>query len=412
MNDKICTICKKGTGFKVADFGELPIAHSLVDAPGKDDYTHPLRIDMCPNCGIAKINDPCPPEKLYLNYNFNFSSWKSEPHRSEEILMIQKGCGKVPSSVFEIGCNDGSFMALFDPEKVKIRIGLEPNPHPAAIAEKKGVHVINQFLNSEMIDQVIEENGGFDLVVARQVMEHLHDYDLFFECLDKLIADNGHVFIDIPDSDEGFKQGDCSILWDEHVTYFSEPSLINIFYRHGYEAVDLKKFNFSGGIISCLFKKNGTISGENPPADISDFVDSARAYDQKIETYRKKLIQLLTAFKGHGFKTVLYGVGCRGAMLVNCLGIGSRIDFAVDDQTERQGRFMPGAHVPIHSSEKLADQEQNLFIILAVGQENNQKVRSRINTLLPGEKPVVISACSPSDIFGELEKAELKIDIQ
>lgn len=411
MNNHKCRICGSDRYFKLTDFGSLPIAHHLPGSPDPCEYRHPFVLMICETCGIAGIADPCPPENLYLDFNYNFSSWKSEPHMEDEVDMIIRGFGRPPGCIFEIGCNDGSFMAVFDDSKTPLRIGMEPNPFPAALAEKKGIKIVNEFLSIGAIDNIVRKNGCFDLVVARQVLEHLHDPELFFECLDRLVSDEGLVFIDVPDSENAFCQGDCSVLWDEHVSYFCENSLIRLFMTKGFEPIDLKKFNFSGGILSCLFKRTQTRNNSCiETADISSFVKASRAYPEKIDKYRTRLSSLIETGRNHGFVTALYGVGCRGTMLVNCLDMGGVIDLALDDQAERQGKYVPGTELEIMKSEVLAGYDR-VLVILAVSQENDDRVKKRISAITGHGDIVVVSACSPAPIFREIHQALSKFDL-
>lgn len=410
MKDNICRICEKQALSRIIDFGQQPIVHHLLSDPESEEYLHPLTINICSACGIATIQEPCPPEKLYLDYNYNFSSWKSEPHRRKEIKMMIKALGRLPGSIFEIGCNDGSFLSEFNLDQEATIVGLEPNPHPAKLAEDKGVIVINEFLSPRIIKEMTDQYSTFDLVVARQVLEHLQDMSLFFDSLHALVDENGYVFIDVPDSETGFALGDSSIIWDEHVSYFCEASLVNLFLENGFELVDLEKFNFSGGILACLFRKNDSSKAGEQNKQIMNFVSIANAYEDKILSYKKRMIQLIESFKTKEFLVVLYGVGCRGSMFVNGLDLAQMIDFAVDDQKERHGKYMAGSHLLIQPSEKLTDYPEKILILLAVSHENNEKVKTRIRSILPEGRWEAVSVCSPSDIAREVETALKALD--
>ncbi len=407
MKINICRSCNERHVSEIIDFGRQPIVHHLPEKQGVEEYIHPLAINICRDCGIAFIPDPCPPEKLYLDYNYNFSHWKSEPHMEAEIAMIVNGCNGLSDSIFEIGCNDGTFISNFD--GVNRRVGMEPNLHPAKLSEQKGIKVIKEFLSREVSEKIITEYGCFDLVVARQVLEHLQDYSLFFQCLDILLSDRGYVFVDVPDSENGFQQGDCSIIWEEHVVYFSENTLKNLFFENGFELVDIKKFNFSGGIVSCLFRKLKNKKKCPDRQDVGSFINDALSFGKKVENYRGRLSRLLTFCKQQNQRVIVYGVGCRGSLFVNGLKLASMIDFAVDDQEERQGKYMAGSQLPIRSSRELGKINEKMLILLAVGQENDEKVKTKIRRMTSPETCEILSVCSPADIFSELKTVESKI---
>ena len=395
-----CRLCGAAPLALLVDLGKHPIAHRLLEKP-EPEYTHPLKLEFCEQCGLGQISHPIAPEILYKDYNYCFSSWKPEPHRETELNLITSH--KPGGKVFEIGCNDGLFL-----EQLKLRghpvcVGLEPNGFAAKIArESRHLPVYETFLDELTTEEALKTYGKFDLVMARQVLEHVADIQLFFHSVNRLLAEDGMVFIDVPDVGRGLQVGDCTIAWEEHVNYFTEPVLRRALDRFGFTVIALEKFNYSGGTLAALARRKKP--GDQLVAE-SDFRPFAKTFAQRVGDYQAKLKSTLSKAKKKFDHVVIYGVGCRACTLVNGLGLGDLIDFAVDDQVERQGKLMPGSKLPIRSPNVLSQNGKKSLIILAVNQENEAKVEAKTREACKSSEVRFLSVFGPSDIQAKLEEA-------
>ncbi len=240
----------------------MPIAHRLLRARDEPEEQFPFQVLACGHCGLPQIVKPIDPNILYRQFNYNFSSWKPEPHQPDELETI----GKLPKrqSVFEIGCNDGLFMAKLRERGAKTLVGVEPNPVSGKIASERGIKVYPDMLSPALCQDAVARAGKFDLVVARQVLEHLVDFENFFECVKLVLRDDGLLFIDVPDFAPGCAVGDVSVLWEEHVSYFTEATLLALLARHGFEPLSVKKYNFSGGSLAVAARRAAGVTTAPP----------------------------------------------------------------------------------------------------------------------------------------------------
>jgi SAM-dependent methyltransferase len=371
-----CRACHSQSVTNLIDFGSLPITHRMLKAADEKEDVYPFNLSLCAGCGLIQQREAVPPEILYSGFNFNFSSWKTEPHMADELERIK---AYKPQSVLEIGCNDGRFLDPLPGE----RVGIEPNPVPAKIATERGIKVYQQWVSKSLAEQIVRERGQVDLVVSRQVIEHVHDLDEFFKAINTLLKPDGTLFLDMPDIEPSLGVGDVSTLWEEHVSYFSQTSLTKLLARHGFQPVEWKRYDFSGGALSVIARRG--VGRESNPSEI---VQKAHEWVGRVHSYRENLIATM---KSAG-TAVLYGVGCRGVMAVNCLNLGSHFAFAVDDQKERQGLFAPGSRLEVKPSSELP---REALVVLAVNAENEERVLAKISR--PGLK--FASLCSPSPLF-------------
>ncbi len=400
-----CRNCNSTRLASLIDLGSMPIAHRLLEERDQEEEVFPFSVSYCRACGMAQIVNPISADVLYLDYNYCFTSWKAEPHRIDEVQEILSLGPSV--SVFEIAANDGSFLhALREAGAVNL-IGLEPNQYTSKLAADRGFPIYNHFLTPAVCRQVIADHGHFDVVVARQVIEHLIDLGQFYECLVLLLKPNGHLFVDAPNVQEGFRHGDISVLWEEHVNYFTPETLAASLGANGFQVISERHYNFSGGIMSAFARRNISHDPETSPA-IESILRHCGDYKSKVEAYRQKLFHVFESWRGNGGTIVLYGAGCRGCSFVNGLRLNDKwLDFAVDDQEARQEKFVPGARLPIHSPKILKDQPGPLLVLLAVNNENEGAVSSRLSSLERKDLKA-LSVLTPGNLHEKIRSLQLE----
>lgn len=393
-----CRLCKSKNLEVLIDLGELPIAHRMLRDPDETEESFPLALHICNDCGLGQIVEPINPAVLYNGFNFNFSSWKPEPHLDDELDLIIEG--GVPERVVEIGCNDGLFLHSLRERGVTTAVGIEPNPVPGAAARERGLTVFSSMIGPEVCDDAVGAAGGkFDFVVSRQVLEHVLDLDNFLQCADRMLNETGRLFIDVPDFEHSLANGECSMIWEEHVSYFTESSLLNLFARHGFVPEVIRRYDFSGGTIAVRARR-----GDHGPTTTA-MPRGAEQFGKSVMDYRSRLVAALDAAHGAGMQVVLYGTGCRACTVVNGLDLGELIDFAVDDQPERQGLFMPGSRIIIRSSDTLAGDGAPFVCLLAVNNENEDKVTEKVRALV-GSRAICATLLGPKDLLQAVSTIE------
>ena len=399
---KNCRLCGSEKLQTLIDLGPMPIAHRLAVTAEEETPLYPFSVSFCSGCGLPQITDPIDPEILYGDYNYCFSDWKPQPHVADEIKVI--GTVLNGGALLEAGCNDGMFLGALTEAGMTNVTGVEPNPYAAAYARERGIDVNEGMLTLDLCREIISSRGRFKVVVARQVLEHLLDVEGFFACAEELLEEDGYLFIDMPDFGTALAMGDVSMLWEEHVSYFTPEVITAMLVHYGYEPVEERRYNYSGGTVAVLAKRTGAVgNGEEFSRSAAALVKFAKSYNSKIDNFAGILREGLSKAREAGFRIVIYGVGCRACTLVNGLSLGSHIDFAVDDQKERQGKFIPGCSLKIRPSEILAEDPRPTLCLLAVNNENDAKVADRVKMLL-GDQAAVVTLNSPADIHGELDR--------
>ena len=234
MIRKQCRICNGESVELLLDFGKQPIVHHLQYEPNVEVPLYPFELGVCTECLFLQLLQPIDPDILYQNY-FTLSSWKNQPHAKRLIEVMKALAGLCEScSILEVGCNDGSFMQMLLDEGVQDLIGVEPTKDSNQIAQSLELKIINDFFGPHLLSEL--GNNRFDLVISRQVLEHVIDLHDFLSTIRQVLKDDGTLVIEIPDSQWNLEQLDYA-LWEEHVNYFTLNTAKQLLSRNGFKVI-------------------------------------------------------------------------------------------------------------------------------------------------------------------------------
>lgn len=368
-----CRLCEQKELNPLINFGQHPIAHRFLTTPTQDEYVHPVTICLCGNCGLIQLTDPIPPDLLYKEY-FCLSSWKWQPHIPKLLELINQIPGLTKQDyIFEIGCNDGLFLDALLNHGFERVLGIEPAQDAFKAARGKGLNVIGEYLTTELAEKIVSQYGQTNLFVARQVLEHITDLETFRDAMSILLRPGGHVLIEVPNFEFNLTTSDYSAIWEEHANYFTVESLKKFLAQSQIEVIRSETFNFSGDALVVLGRSVGKPLPPLSGIFLEDLKFKAFAYRDYWPDFCSAFIKYLSDHKKAGNKLAVYGAGCRACSLINFTGISPYLDCILDDQPEKQGKFMPGSHLPILSGNTLENGGVDVCM-LAVNAENDKKV--------------------------------------
>ncbi|MDR1534908.1 MAG: class I SAM-dependent methyltransferase [Planctomycetota bacterium] len=376
--------------------------------PPVPDRRHPLRLDACRLCGFVQIPDPLSPELIYPDAGLEMTSWKNLPQTGWQVDLLKRE-SPLDANLVEIGCNDGHFLAALRDAGFSRLAGIEPSRVSGPLARGKGFEVREGFATPAAAKELVEVRGKFDLAAAKHVFGHIPDLPGFFSCLDTLLTPKGKLFLEIPDFSVALAAADCSLIYEELVGHFTSDTLRFILAHFGYTILIEQKFPCNGGLIEILARRSPNPPHPPPfpaiPAALADF--SGRARD-----YAGRLGDRLESFQSRGWPAFFFGAGMRSAALLNGFGLAPKITALLDDNPAKQGRYYPGCGLPILAPEAAAEKYgaggKKLFL-LAVSNENEEKVVQRIKRLFAGEV-LCASVLGPGDREKELAGPRSGID--
>lgn len=377
------------------DLGEHPIAHRLVTDPHAAEYVHPVALRYCENCGLIQLTDPIPPKLLYTEYSW-LSAWKPQAHIPRLVSMI----GAMPgvtrdAKIVEVGCNDGTFLEALRKEGYRNVIGIEPAQDAIRAAKGKGLDVIHGYFGLEAAQSLVAARGKFDVFVTRQVLEHVIALGDFRDGMRTVLRPGGHVMIEVPNFDFSLATMDYSAIWEEHVNHFTLDTLTRFYAGGGFRVLGSETAPFCGEALITVAEYTGT-PAVSPVSRAAPGREQALAFRDYWPKYKQALVRYLAAYHDGGRKVAVYGAGCRACCVINYAGLGPYIDAVLDDQPEKQGKYMPGSHLPIVSGETLEKDGYDLCM-LAVNAENEHKVIARHAAYEQKQAGRFVSLLPPSD---------------
>lgn len=367
-----CHLCGKEKPESLLELGAHPIAHRFLENPEEKEFVHPVQLCLCSGCGLIQLNDPIPPKELYTKYNW-LSGWKWNPHVPRLLELIGELEGiDTKSKILEVGCNDGSFLDELRKAGYTNLRGVEPASDARAAARAKGLAVADAYFSAKTADDIASEHGQCDLFISRQVLEHIPALADYREGLRRVLKPGGWALIEVPDFDLCLDTPDYSAIWEEHVNYFTAPTLGRFFADAGIRLEKSETAIFSGkALIAVGRRTDARLPGRAKAA--AGVRKRALRYRDLWPRFRKAFARHLEKHRSGGGKAAVYGGGCRASSLINFAGLGPYLEFCVDDQPEKQGKFMPGSRLRILPGEQL-ERDSVSLCLLAVNAENEETV--------------------------------------
>jgi SAM-dependent methyltransferase len=382
-----CCLCKGRNLSLLFDLNDLPISHFLRKKRDDPDPRFSVGFENCEDCGLLQIVDPIPADLIYGEAD-TYTTGFQQPRHLEDLITTTVA-RQDPGRAIDIGCNDGSLLEVLRRAGYAQVVGIEPNPVAASMARKKGHQVYTSYLTRELATQIVADCGAFDTVYLRHVLEHVSDLGAFFEALRMLLRPDGLLVLELPDVEEGFALGSPAILWEEHVSYFTQALAEYMLERFGFHISDRRRYVFGGGSIAFVARKKAIPAG--------------------MERQKSEIRSVVSLARSSGYKVLIYGAAPRSCLLVSVGRIAEMIDFVVDDRQDIQHRLMPGTDRFVGT---LADVAQpagsKLLCLLGVGAENEFKVRAKIEAAIDANF-IFVSLFPPRDTLESLAEARRAI---
>jgi SAM-dependent methyltransferase len=372
-----CRLCNSNRLRTVLDLGATPPCESFLTADDLDkaEPTYPLHLRLCEECLLLQIPALVTPEDTFTDYAYfsAFSdSWVAHARDFVEQTADRLDLGR-DSFVVEVASNDGYLLQHAVAKGIRC-LGIEPSVNVGAAARERGVPTETAFLNEQLAASVRAEHGPADVVVANNVYAHIPDLLGFTRSLRGLLADDGWLSIEVHHALNLVELGQFDTIYHEHFQYYTVLSAMRALATAGLVVVDVELLSTHGGSIRVWSRPAEAAGIRSPRVDEVlrmeeqaglHHVDGYLELRPRTEAVRHALLRFLLDCRTEGKRVVGYGAPGKGNTLLNYCGIRSDLlEYTVDRNPYKHGRFTPGTRIPIYEPEQIAKDRPDVVLAL------------------------------------------------
>lgn len=376
MQQETCRACDSRNLIPVLTFGRTPLADALITSEqlGKPELTAPLDLVFCSDCSLVQITETVPPEILFCRDYPYFSSVSKSllaHFRASALALIASRQLSSESLVIEAASNDGYMLKNFVEHGIPV-LGIDPASGPARAAAECGVETLNDFFTRPLAQNLLEKGRTADVFLANNVLAHVADLNGFVDGISLLLKPGGVAVMEAPYLVDLVRKCEFDTIYHQHLCYFSVTALERLFRRHHLFLNDVERTNIHGGSLRLFVEKQDhpserlvALLNEEKDAGVDRF-EYYQGFATRVDHVRSSLQKLLLELKQSGKKIAGYAAAAKATTLLSYCGIGKEIlEYIVDLNKFKQGRYMPGQHIPIYSPAKLLEDRPDYVLILA-----------------------------------------------
>lgn len=377
---RVATSCRgcASEGLEVIlSLGEMPLANALLTAKQLTDpeRRYPLDVAFCTTCALVQLTVSLPPEHLFSDYAY-FSSYADTIVRNAGDLVgrviRERRLGSASLAV-EVASNDGYLLEHYVREGIPV-LGIDPAANVVGIAETRGVPTLCAFFGAALAEELRASGRRADVLHANNVIAHVPELNGFVRGIARILTDDGVAVIETPYVRDLVERLEFDTVYHEHVFYYSLTALDRVLVRNGLRTVDVERIPIHGGSLRVFAMLDGA---RRPDGSVTKLLadedrdgigslEYFRGFGERVRDLRAELRALLIELRSQEKRIAAYGAAAKGAALLNALGLpDGTLDFVADRSPHKQGRYIPGVHVPIVAPERLLEEMPDYVLLLA-----------------------------------------------
>lgn len=376
-HDTQCRVCGSGRIETVFRLSATPLEDQFVRRECMDliQPVYPLELAICLDCGYVHLPYVVNPEASYVDYAYvsgvtvglrnHYDAYAREIARDFD---IPEG-----SLIIDLGSNDGSMLASFNRAGMKV-LGVEPAQAIAAQANEAGFPTVNGFFTDDVASKILKDHGSARVITANYMYANIDDVMSFTRSVSRLLTSDGIFVVQTGYHPDQMQLRMFDYIYHEHFSYFTVEVLRNVFGSCGLELIQATKTSPKGGSVRVVGQlKNGPRAGDG---SVVRLIDEERVRGMReAATYQKfsadvqiakgQVLEMLRSLKSAGKRIVGFGASHSTTTLLYHFELAPFIEYLVDDNLLKQGRYSPGHHLPVYSAGKLYEDKPDCVLVLA-----------------------------------------------
>lgn len=374
-----CRFCGELLTREFIDLHHAPLSNAFLSREQLEEpeVHYPLKLFVCENCFLVQVDEHRKANEIFdagYAYHSSFSStWLDHARRYVDRMIDRFGFGP-RSRVVEIASNDGYLLQYFKARDIPA-LGIEPASGTAAEAGRKGIETLVDFFGRPLARALADQGRQADLLIGNNVLAHVPDLNDFVGGLKIVLKPDGIVTMEFPHLMRLVENSQFDSIYHEHYSYLSFGTVRAVFRRHGLELFDVEELLTHGGSLR-IFAHHAEDTGRRVSGSVQtlegeersrgmDKPDFYQGFQQKADQVRHDLLRFLIDQRANGRKVAAYGAAAKGNTLFNYCGVRKDlVAFVADASPFKQGKYLPGSHIPVVSEAELRAYRPDFVLVL------------------------------------------------
>ncbi|MBB65407.1 MAG: methyltransferase [Waddliaceae bacterium] len=375
--EKHCRSCGSENLSELISLGTTPLADDLLTKQELnccEEHNAPLTVNLCQNCSLVQIAETLPPEILFCRdypYFSSISPQLIQHFKSSAEDLIESRNLTSDSLVVEAASNDGCMLRNFVNHGIPV-LGIDPAEGPVKKANIEGVRTLQKFFNQELAQELKDDGMQADLFLANNVLAHVDNLSGFITGMSIILKKTGMAVIEVPYLMDLINKAEFDTIYHQHLCYFSVTSLDLALRSHGLYLNHIVRTSIHGGSLRLFIEKKEETSStviamlaEEKAQGIED-IKYYNTFIKKVQGIKNELSELLRDLKQKGYRIAGYGAAAKACTMLSYVGIDKNtLDYIVDLNEFKHGKYMAGCHIPILDPSKLIEDKPDFLLNLA-----------------------------------------------
>jgi len=373
-----CRFCNTELHHVFIDLVNSPASNSFLKKQdlNEPEVFYPLKVYTCHSCFLVQVDEYKKSDNIFNSEYVYFSSFsKSWLEHSKKYCEQMESRFNLNGKhlVVEIASNDGYLLQYFRKRNIPV-LGIEPTSNTAAVAIEKGIDTVVDFFGTSLAKKLAAEGRQADLLLGNNVLAHVPDIVDFVAGMKILLKPDGVITMEFPHLLRLVENNQFDTIYHEHFSYLSFSTVKRIFNSQGLELFDVEELPTHGGSLRIYAKHTASALHDISP-NVAMMIEKEQDYGMSTVEYygafseqatkvKLDMLSFLISEKRKNSKIAAYGAAAKGNTLLNYCGIKSdMISYVVDANPAKQGKYLPGSHIPVVDEAVLQKDKPDFVII-------------------------------------------------